>query len=356
MACIFQEIHVMRSKTTPDNLLERIGIAINSVPTPLIDTQVAFNTARAIMAAAELGIFEALGKSKKDGEQIVAICKTDPKATIQLLDCLVGIEYVDWIEEKYSLRSKYYKWLLKEYPSNIIEKLRFQRIEWNWMSHLEDYINTGKSLDLHSILSPDEWVHYQDAMRDISVNASKKLAKKISLSPEQSKMLDIGGSHGLYSVELCKRYPSLQSIILELPGAIDEASKIASQYGITDRVKYRAGNALKDDLGENEFDLIMINNLVHHFTDGENRILAHKVYRALKPGGIYAIGEFVRQQKPGGGGGVAAALGLYFSLISSSGAWSLEEIRSWQEEAGLKIGEEISLITLPGWKMSIARK
>lgn len=346
----------MRSKIASDNLLESIGLAINSVPTPLIDTQVAFNTARAIMTAAELGIFEALGKEEKNAKQISEICKTNLIATNQLLDCLVGIGYLDWINETYSLQSKYYKWLLIEYPSNLIAKLRFQISEWNWMSHLEEYIQTGKSLDMHSMLSSEEWRNYQDAMRDISVSASKKLARRISLPAGAGKMLDIGGSHGLYSIELCKKYSSLHSVILELPGAIQEAKKIAAQFDVTGRVTYRAGNALIDDLGENEFDLIMANNLVHHFTDEENKLLAQKVYKALKPDGIYAIGEFVKQQKPGGGGGVAAALSLYFSLISSSGAWSVEEIRFWQENAGLKAESTISLITLPGWKMLVAKK
>ncbi|MBK7694468.1 MAG: hypothetical protein IPI30_09125 [Saprospiraceae bacterium] len=30
-------------------------------------------------------------------------------------------------------------------------------------------------------------------------------------------MLDLGGSHGLYSIELCKRNPNLKSVIVDLP-------------------------------------------------------------------------------------------------------------------------------------------
>ena len=109
------------------------------------------------------------------------------------------------------------------------------------------------------------------------------------------------------------------------------------QHNLSDRVKYKAGNALTDDLGEQQYDLVMINNVVHHFTNEENFALAKKVARALKPGGIYAIGEFIRFEKPGEGGVVGATAGLYFSLTSSSGTWSEKEIRSWQTEAGLKL-------------------
>jgi 2-polyprenyl-3-methyl-5-hydroxy-6-metoxy-1,4-benzoquinol methylase len=169
-------------------------------------------------------------------------------------------------------------------------------------------------------------------------------------------MLDIGGSHGLYSIELCKKYPSLRSTILELPGAIDRASQIAAKHGLTDRITYKSGNALTDELGEQVYDLVMINNVVHHFTVEQNIALAKKIYSALKSGGLYGIGEFIRQNKPGEGGAVAATSGLYFALISSSGPWSKEEMHSWQQQAGLKPQKPISLITLPGWKMLLASK
>jgi len=346
----------MKLKITAENFMERIAIMLNLIPSPLIDTQVAFTQARAIMAAADLGIFEALSKDNKTVEQVADICKTHTVATKQLLDCLTGIGYLKWCNNKYSLKPRYYKWLLMEYPSNFIGKLRFQISEWNWMAKLEEYVRTGKPLDFHSFMSATEWANYQDGMRDLSVNTAKELAEKVKLPPNATKMLDIGGSHGLYSVELCKKHPSLNSTILELPGAIDRASAIAAQHGLTNRVHYLAGNALTDDLGEQQYDLIMINNVVHHFTDEDNLKLAQKAARALKPDGMYAVGEFIRGNKPGEGGAVASGAGLYFSLTSESGTWSIDEINSWQQKAGLKTQKPISLMTLPGWKMVVARK
>ncbi|MBL7892179.1 MAG: class I SAM-dependent methyltransferase, partial [Bacteroidia bacterium] len=276
--------------------------------------------------------------------------------TKQLLDCLVGIGYLQWIDGKYSLKPKYYKWLLKESESNLIGKLRFQLLEWDWMAKLEDYVRTGKTLELHGSISPKEWELYQEGMRDLSINAAKELAGKIPLPKGATKMLDIGGSHGLYSIELCKKHPELSSTILELAGAMDSAGKIAKRYDNTGRVKYMAGNALTDDLGTEQYDFIMINNVVHHFTTEQNNALAKKIARALKPGGIYGIGEFIRAEKPGEGGIIASTTGLYFSLTSSSGTWSTSEIESWQKNAGLKIEKPVTAMSIPGWKLLVARK
>lgn len=346
----------MKLKLQPENPLEWMALKMNLAPVPLVETQIYFTVARAIMAAAELGIYESIGKAARTSEEVAKDCRTNPVATKNLLNALAGIGYAKHRDGKYSLPGKMKKWLLKESDSNMIGKLRFQLLEWDWVGKMEEYIRTGKPLDLHGSINPQEWEHYQEGMRDLSVNAAKELAKKIPLPSGASQLLDIGGSHGLYSIELCKKYPGLSSTILELPGAIDSASSIAKRYDTTGRVTYKAGNALADDIGENKYDMVMINNVVHHFTEEQNFALAAKIYNALRPGGIYAVGEIIRNDQPGSGGVIAAASGLYFSLTSSSGNWSEPEISSWQTKAGFQKLKTISAMTLPGWKMVIGKK
>lgn len=347
----------MKFKLQPENLLEWIAARLNLVPKPLIDTQIAFNAARAIMAGAELGVYEALGRDERGAEAIAAACRTHPRATARLLDCLVSLGYLRWGGGKYSLAPRYRKWLLKDSPANLTGKLRFQAYEWDWMGGLEEYVRTGKHIELHTGATPKEaWTLYMEGMRDLSVNAAKELAAKIPVPPGASDMLDIGGSHGLFSIELCRRHAALSSTVLELPEAVAAASAIAKRYDDTGRVRYRAGDALADDLGADRYDLILINNVVHHFGAEQAKDLAAKAARALKPGGLYAIGEFIRAPGPREGDVAAATAGLYFSLTSASGTWPEGEMREWQTAAGLKAEKAVAPMSLPGWKMLIARK
>ena len=125
--------------------------------------------------------------------------------------------------------------------------------------------------------------------------------QSVAIVSKAKRLLDISGSHGLYSIELCRRHPELFATILELSGALDRASAIAAREGLGDRIEYRVGNALTDDLGEQTFDVVLINSLVHHFTPEQNAELAGRVARALKPGGVYATGDFLRACQPGEG-------------------------------------------------------
>jgi SAM-dependent methyltransferase len=346
----------MKLSARPEGLMERVAFLLNLVPLPLIDTQVAFSNARAIMAAASLGIFEQLGHGDKTVDEIATACETDPEATKHLLNCLVGVGYARWSNGKYGMRRAHRKWLLRSSPSSVVDKLIFQLQEWDLLGGLEDFVRTGKSIDFHGSMTPAQWAVYQDGMRDVAAGPAVELAKKLPVPNGASRLLDIGGSHGLYSIELCKRYGALKSTILELPGAIDRASAIAAREGLADRVQFRTGNALTDDLGQGTFDIVMINNVAHHFTSAQNIELAKRVARALTPGGIYSVGEFLRAAAPGEGGTVAATMDLYFALTSASGTWSLGEIASWQSEAGLTPHSPIQFPSLPGWAAAAATR
>ncbi|CAN5332916.1 hypothetical protein BH23BAC2_BH23BAC2_18300 [soil metagenome] len=346
----------MKLKLKAENPLEWIALKLNLAPVPLFDTQITFIAARSIMTAAELGIYEYIGKGSKTAIEIAKACNTHLQSTEKLLGSLVGIGYLSYADKKYQLPRKFHKWLLKENESNIISKLRCQFMEWEMTSKLEQYVLTGQPVNFHSISSKDQWELYQEAMRDLSVNASKELGGKIPVLKGATEMLDIGGSHGLYSIELCKKNPGLSSVILELSEAIESASAIGKRYDKSGILNYMAGNILTDDIGEAKYGLIIINNLVHHFTFEQNKEIAKKIAKALKPGGFCAIGDIIRSKTPGEGGIAGATMDLYFSLISASGTWSVEDIKSWQQAAGLTHEKTISAMTIPGWKMIIAKK
>jgi SAM-dependent methyltransferase len=169
-------------------------------------------------------------------------------------------------------------------------------------------------------------------------------------------MLDVGGSHGFISVAMCRRYPQLRAVVLDLPAAVKHAASILAAEGMGDRVTHRAGNALEDDLGTDEWDLVYVSQLVHHFDEATNRQFARRVARALKPGGVFVILELLRPASPRDAGQAGALLDLYFALTSRSGTWSADEMAGWQRDAGLTPRQPIHLRTIPGYAEVVAAK
>jgi 2-polyprenyl-3-methyl-5-hydroxy-6-metoxy-1,4-benzoquinol methylase len=330
------------------NPIERIGKALGLLPEPLLDTHIAMLLARAIMEGTRLGLFEALKDASLPAEGVAARCGCDPRATRKLLDALAGCEYLRWDAGRYSLAPVARKWLLADSPRPIRDKMLWQRGEWGFIEKIGDYVRTGKPLDFHHGMSPEEWRDYQRGMKATAVTWVPEAARRTPVPKEAKDLLDVGGSHGLLSVALCRRHPGLRSVILDLPAAIEHAAPLLAEEGMGDRVTHRAGDVLAEDLGIEAWDVILVANLVHHFDDATNRALAKRIAKALRPGGVYVIQELYRQGSPKEAGQIGALLDLYFALTSQAGTWSFAEMADWQREAGLKPRKPVKFVTAPG--------
>jgi SAM-dependent methyltransferase len=182
------------------------------------------------------------------------------------------------------------------------------------------------------------------------------LARRVPVPTGARDMLDIGGSHGYFSVVLCRRHPALRATVLDLPSAVEHAAPLLEREGMGERVVHRAGDALVDDLGEAAYDLILIFSLVHHFDDATNRLLVSRAARALRPGGRLVIGDALRPSSPGKGGQQGAFFDLYFALTSESGLWTVDEMREWQVAAGLTPRKSVSLVPGGGFVLQVAER
>jgi 2-polyprenyl-3-methyl-5-hydroxy-6-metoxy-1,4-benzoquinol methylase len=193
-------------------------------------------------------------------------------------------------------------------------------------------------------------------MRAMTAAFSREGVRRMPIPKGARDMLDIGGSHGLYSVALCRRHEGLRSTILDLPDAVDKAAPLLAAEGMGERVVHKAGDALSEDLGEEAYDLVLIAQLVHHFSAEQNAELARRVARALRPGGVYAILDALRAPSASTAGQVPALLEFYFALTSASGTWTPEEMANWQREAGLRPRRPIRFREVPGAGIQAGQK
>jgi SAM-dependent methyltransferase len=327
----------MRIGIIPENPLERIGLALGLAPTPLGESWFTFLIARTIMLGTKLGFFEALAAGPTTVAEIAARAGTHPRASEKLLVALAGCGYVRSLDGgRWELTQLSRRWLLETSPQSCRDKVLFQFLEWDLIGRAEEFLRSGEPLELHQQLDEQQWALYQRGMRSGVEPMVGEVVRRLKLGPAPARMLDVGGSHGFWSVAFCRRYDGLRATVLDLPQAIAHAAPILAREQMGDRVVHRAGDALVDDLGEAQYDFILLSSLVHHFDDATNRALMQRCARALKPGGVVAIFESVRVGEGGRVGQIGGVMDLFFALTSRSGTWSAAEMQSWQRDAGLK--------------------
>ena len=346
----------MKVGPIPKGPLEWLLLRLRVAPQPLIDTQLAYTLARVVMVGVRLGIFDALASGPATAAVVADRCGTHPVATGKLLFALAGSGYVQSDGTRYSLSALSRKWLLSDRKSSLVDKLLLQFLEWDWLERSEDYVRTGEPMELHEVLSPGGWDAYQRGMRALAVPFSAEATRRMPIPSGACDLLDIGGSHGHYSSALCRRHDGLRAVVLDLPEAVQQAAPLLAAEQMGDRVVHRAGNALTDDLGHQDWDFVLISQVVHHFSEQQNRDLTRRVACALRPGGVYAVMEAFRAPRPRDAGQLGALLDFNFALTSRSGTWTPAEIADWQREANLRPRRTIHLRSVPGTGIQAAVK
>jgi hypothetical protein len=246
----------MRLGVIAESIIERLMLKFNAVPEPLLETQIAFSMTRSIMVGVKLRLFEAADDGGRSAAEIAKICATNPGATEKLLNALTGCAFLKFRNGAYLLTPKAEKWLLRRSPQNLCGKLLFQFYEWDMVEGYEAFVRTGKPMAGHQGMQDDDfWNMYQRGMRSVAGLAAREIADRFPMPPGARDMLDLGGSHGYFSVSLCRKHPDLKSVILDLPDAVRQAAPILAEEKMGVRVTHRPGNALTEELGEGSVDM-----------------------------------------------------------------------------------------------------
>ncbi|MEO6000387.1 MAG: methyltransferase [Chitinophagaceae bacterium] len=224
------------------------------------------------------------------------------------------------------------------------------------MGHLETFLKTGKGIQYHDDLDEREWALYQKGMENIASTISKFITGMDPKLDKPKKMLDIGGSHGLFSLEYVKKYPDMTATILELPLAVDHAEPLLRRNYKGNNIQYKKGDARADYFGIDEYDIIFVGSVMHHFTAEQNTHLCNRIFSALKTKGYLVIQEFLKAEEEVESEMITSIMDLFFSLSSNSGGWTAKDLIQFQHASSLKPLRVKKFASVPGLAQLIAQK
>ena len=345
----------MRLSSVPENLLEWIALAFNIAPTPILDTLVALLLAKTIMAATEMNLFDVLEAGPRTAEEIARECGAQAVPTEKLLRALYASKYLRFNGERYALAPVARRWLLTNRPTSLHSAVLHRKLDLRAMDFLT-YLRSGRGLPFHENLESEDWFLYQQGQASHAALILDEVVARAPMPRGATDLLDLGGSHGLYSFSFCNRYPGLRARVLDLGAPSGKFSSPWIAQIPLDRVEFERGNILTADLPEQAFDAVLVANVFHHFDEAINRDLVCRASRALRPGGIVIAVDAVRPVAIEESEQVESLLDLYFGAASGAGLWTIEQLRAWQQSAGLEVLSPIAMRLLPCCKMQVGRK
>jgi len=286
-----------------------------------------FQASRVLITANNLRIFDHLNKQKTAGE-IANTIKGDRRAIEILLDALAGLGLLRKQHGRYKNAAIASRLLVSGssyYQGDIITHIDSL---WDRWQDLDEIVKTGK---------PSQKSRNHEAfilgMHNLAVVRAKEIVREIGLTGIK-KALDLGGGPGTYAIELASN--GLMVTLFDLPETVEIARDVVSRSKARDRnIKFVGGDFLKDEIG-NGYDLVLLSQILHMFSDKVNIKLLKKCRRALSNKGKVVVQDFFINEartQP-----ACSSLFAINMLVNTDGGrtYSPSEIKGWLSKAGFR--------------------
>jgi 2-polyprenyl-3-methyl-5-hydroxy-6-metoxy-1,4-benzoquinol methylase len=308
-----------------------------------------------LIAAVRSGLTARLAAGPATAAELAADLGLDPVPTRLLLDCLRSGGHVRCRAGRYQLSRSARRWLDPAARLSVADFVVATADYWDWWSGLDEVTRTGKPAGHHDApLDDPYWRRYITGQFDLARLSAGEVARKLRLPAGARSLLDIGGGHGWYSAQLCRRHPGLSATVLDLPGSAIIGREIIAAAGMSDRVRHREGDAITAELGSG-YDGVLCFNLVHHLRPEQIVGLFTRIHAALAPGGSLAVMDAFAE--PSRRASAAANfLGLFVYLSSGAQVHTPAELRGWLAEAGFAAPRRIPVLRIPGQAMYVVTK
>lgn len=245
----------------------------------------------ALEAAIETGLLWMLAKKPMTGEEVVKALN------------LPGKRGYYWLQYLNSLG------ILKEGPRGYLPSPVTQsailesRSRENWQHLVQDQQEKDAcAFGLSQLISEagslwglqglSEPIHYVEKMKadpqrareftrllfELHQELAKKVAEILDLSGIEH-MMDIGGGSGVVSMALLRKYPALDSTVVDIENVCIAGREIALEQGLSDRLLYHPADFLKDKFPTG-FDLVLKCDVAFY-----DPVFLRKLWHSLKPGG-----------------------------------------------------------------------
>lgn len=339
-------------------LMERILIKLGIAPKPMFDTILNIGTAKTILVANKLGLFQKLSGRSLSAQEVAKELGGDERGHLKLLEAMAGLGYLKRRNGKYTNAKVAQKWLVEDSPQYMGNLLRHVDDLWTLHTRADEVVMAGKAVvnffeycDEH----PEVQRNFTLGQRDMAVASTGEIVSKVRLPANVTKLVDLGGAHGYHSIQFCRKYPELSALVIDFESAVEVGEEVVKKERMADRVTFKVGNYITDDIGSG-YDVALLFSIIHPDPPETNIATINKVYASLNPGGMIIINETLSYRgKKESLFGLLMALNMLV-LTPRGETYAYDGVKDWLESAGFVNVSRADLRRLPGYSLVLATK
>lgn len=330
-------------------------------PHPLLRLLADFGNSQILNASLEHGFFTLIHQGLETPEEIARRAGTDPRATRIVLDGLIALALVEKRQDQYRLTPISEAFLVEGQSSYIGDFRHVIFSLWDGMAHLNETLKTGKPsgrLDTHGKL--EVWEKIVVGILPIVRPVAETLCELLQIGKEKRGMrvLDIAGGSSIFGMTILAADPSAEVTQLDWPNVNAVAQRLNRERGLQGKIRFLDGEFRTHPVEENYYDLVIASNFCRFESPQGNQELFRKVYRALRPGGLFAINDFLPNEERTGPTFVLRFSVYTLAHTPEGECYTLSEYSGWLTGAGFSSVRSHGDIpsTLPGTTLVLAKK
>jgi SAM-dependent methyltransferase len=253
-----------------------------------------------------------------------------------LLDGLTGIGLVESADGGYRNSPEASAFLVEGRPAYLGGFAQMILYPQFAFPHLPEAVRSGSPVAPQDLATEDHpmWRELVMAIVPLAMPLAQQVAERVVRDRGEVSILDIGGGSGVYSAVLLGANRQATATQLDWPTVNGIAREFVGGHGVGDRFITVDGDFHTTDLGEAAHDVVIYSNIAHQESPEDNVAVFRRIRRALRPGGVLVISDFVRDAE-GRGHPFAGLFSTIMLLNTQAGAsWRQPDYERWLAEAG----------------------
>jgi predicted O-methyltransferase YrrM len=321
----------------------------------MADVYLPMMKAAAIISAGQLHLFEALANGPLPVDRLSRATGASELGIRHLADFLVAVGYLTEGPEGFSNTRRASRWFTGGGDVDYTAGLLWTAESWGLMANLTSAVRRGapeKTL-WESMQERPHWGPiFSSYMQAFARHLGPDILQRVALPAGATRLLDLGGSHGLHSVGFCRRYPSLEAVIVDFPSALTQTEAMLAREGLADRISVKPGDLLHGDWGTG-YDVVFYFSVAHNQTPADNQRVLRHIGAVLRPGGLLVIHEYLTGAPLDV---YDAAFRLTLLVETATRTYSFEEFSTWLGAAGFEPPTRADLEPREKGSLVMARK
>ena len=329
-------------------------------PARIMGMASAFYESCVLFTASDLGLFAELARSQPaEAGAVAAACGLSTRGAELLLNACVALGLLTRDERgRYANTAESAAFLVPGAPGDLSRAIRYNRDVYPAWGRLAELVKTGRPVEkpaLHLGGDAERTRTFVLAMHGRAMGIGRAVVPHLDLAG-RSRLLDIGGGPGAYSMLLARRWPELRCTTIDLPGVSRVAAELVAAEGLADRVECVAGD-YHEAAFPRGFDAAILFGILHQEEPEAIAGLFRRTYAALEPGGVVYVLDMMTDAthcRPA----FSALFALNMALTAEHGwVFSDAELKALMAEAGFEPGETRPVPPpMPHWLVSAVKR